>query len=394
MTADFRFFDAGSCEACGSCLDRCRYIDLSGKEAIKARRQIREGNIHPKILSDCVSCLACNSFCPNNLKPYESILEFWYQRYKDKGLPERARFMLPTAKPNFRTHIISGMPDDEKKAVSSWAEEPKKMTGTVLYPGCNLITLPFLLNNNLLEGITIQGSLDLCCGEMYYRMGLFDKVDQIAKELSEFYAKHAIDELLFACPACYNMFTNILPKQFGASFSFKTRFITELLIDKLENVPSGIKLAGENSLVVHDSCQARAMGSDFLQNQRRLLDILGVRWIDPEDDLMQGQCCGIAGGCARMNPLDIMSVAMKALSVSKKKKADRILTYCGGCYLVLSIFRLLNPTATPVDHVLELANKAIGAHPEHRIGQRSRRALGGVLLHGMPKILSFNRFRI
>lgn len=51
----------------------------------------------------------------------------------------------------------------------------------VLYPGCNALTLPHLLDASFLQDVVISGDFDLCCGEMYFHMGLFDVVREAAR---------------------------------------------------------------------------------------------------------------------------------------------------------------------------------------------------------------------
>ena len=46
--------------------------------------------------------------------------------------------------------------------------------------------------------------------------------------------------MLFVCPACMNMFRNVLPGQFGAEFDFDTTYIGTYLLDK---VRSGAKVS-------------------------------------------------------------------------------------------------------------------------------------------------------
>ena len=53
-----------------------------------------------------------------------------------------------------------------------------------LYAGCNLITTPYLTSSRLFRGIEIRGGLDYCCGEMLFRMGLYEAVGQVARRLS------------------------------------------------------------------------------------------------------------------------------------------------------------------------------------------------------------------
>ena len=391
MSLSYRFFESDDCAACGACLTKCRYLAFPEAKARRARERLRAGEPVPEVLSRCVSCYACDAVCPRGLHPYEAILEFWNARYERVGLPERARFLMPGAAPNLRAYLVERLPADERAQAAAWNRTPARMTGTVLYPGCNLITLPHLAQSRALDGIAIHGGLDLCCGEMYYRMGLFGEVDRIARTLTAFYAAHAIEEMLFVCPACYNMFAHVLPEQFGARFSFRTRFLTDLLLERLAGAvprPLGLRVA------VHDSCHARVLGASFLARQRDLLRVLGVTPVETGDDLARGHCCGIAAGCARQSPVDIARVAGSALRAAGRAGVDEIAVYCGGCLLVLSMVRQVVPRAPRVRHVLEYVGRAIDSPVPSRAAARARTAAWGVATHALPRLLSRGRFRI
>jgi Fe-S oxidoreductase len=391
MPAAYRFFDAERCTACGECLARCRYLALPAAEARRAREQLRLGRPVPAVVEGCASCYACDAFCPEGLRPYEAILESWSRNYDDRGLPVRARFLMPHATPNLRSHLIDRLPADEAARVAQWQSTPRRMTGTVLYPGCNLLTLPYLTATRLLDGIAIHGRLEDCCGEMYFRMGLFAEVDRVARRLTAHYAAHAIEEMLFVCPACYNMFTHVLPEQFGARFDFRTRFLDEVLTPRLA-AEGGISPVGR-AAAIHDSCHARILGDAFLDRQRDLLRLLGVTPVESTADRLRGACCGIAAGCARQSPIDIARAALDALSTARRAVPSEVAVYCGGCHLVLSMIGQGVPGSPRVRHVLDYVREATGEGAP-RATARARSAAAGVASRALPLLLSRKRFRI
>jgi Fe-S oxidoreductase len=130
------------CEECGQCLMNCRYMDFSEQEAIEEIKKINKGDVaSSKVMKRCISCYACDAFCPNDAYPYERIHYNWDQRYKKDGLPIRASYLMPTRRPNFRQDLHYS--SKEKALHEKWANKtpPAKV---VLYPGCNLLSMPLL----------------------------------------------------------------------------------------------------------------------------------------------------------------------------------------------------------------------------------------------------------
>jgi len=282
----------------------------------------------------------------------------------------------------------------EKELLEKWRETPPE-GNLVLYPGCNSLALPHLLDASFMNGIPVSGSWDLCCGEMYYRMGLFDQVKRRAEELTDYYRDKKIGTMLFNCPACLNMFRNVLPDQFGARFNFRTAYLGTYLLDQIEagNISPVNKL--DQKVTVHDSCQGRVLGEEVMSANRELLQQCGVEIVEMERSGKYGLCCGAAAGANRYNPFDIFSAAVQALNEgakTKKSGAGELALYCGGCQLTLSASRLIVPTRQPVRHVLEYVREACS---EGSYGPSRRRAflmLCNILAKCFPRYLSRRRF--
>ena len=141
------------CRECGECLVNCRYMSLSRDEAVQAMRNLNAGKpsaVHER----CISCYACNAFCPEQAHPYERIISRWNDRYEAQGLPLRAQIMMPTLRPNFRQDVryTAG----EKQLHDAWASESPPGP-VVLYPGCNLLAMPGLASGEIFKKLPVWG---------------------------------------------------------------------------------------------------------------------------------------------------------------------------------------------------------------------------------------------
>lgn len=380
------------CEECGQCLINCRYMDFSEQEAIEEIKKINKGDVaSSKVMKGCISCYACDAFCPNDAHPYERIHYNWNQRYKKDGLPIRASYLMPTKRPNFRQDLPYS--SKEKALHEKWASQtpPAKV---VLYPGCNLLSMPLLAQGKIFDKLPVWGSWDLCCGEMYFRMGFLNPVTKIAEKLTMFYKDKDIEEMVFICPAGYNMFTNVLPKQFGAEFSFKTTFFTDWFANEWDKGTFEVRNRLHEDVVMHDSCHARILGNDFMDRQRFLLERLGLTIHETPQNKFHGLCCGMAAGCNKYSGLDIFLNGMRQLWALDRAGGDEAAIYCTGCLLTLSCIRLLNPFGKKLVHTLEYVREALGEDVPRRNQIRALWVLLGIARHALPVYFSSKKFYV
>ena len=297
----YDFFRYEDCDLCGDCLVRCQYMHLTRAEAVEEMKRLIAGEPTRFVHDKCISCYACDAFCPHDCRPYELILKSWHQRYREKGLPVRASYLMPASSPNFRTDIVKRLNTREKELLRQWRETPPEGE-VVLYPGCSALTLPHLLDAAFMRGVTVSGDFDLCCGEMYFRQGLFDVVERVAEKLTAYYRGRDIGTMLFVCPAGLNMFRNVLPGQFGAEFDFEKKFLGTWLLEKVESGEIEIERKLQRSVAVHDSCHARILGGEVMDTARSLYSLMGLEMREMEHNREEGYCCGFAAGSTGTAP--------------------------------------------------------------------------------------------
>ena len=261
------------CNLCGECFHRCPVLSLPLEEAAEEMEKLLRGEIS-RVLRDCTSCMACNLFCPQDARPANLILNRWHEIWREKGLPLYARYFLPHARPNFRTDVLARLPPRERSAVAEWGKmEPAP---EFLYSGCNLLMVPHLTFSRLFQGVEIRGGLDYCCGEMLFRMGLYEQVEQVAARLTLWFRRLGARRVYVLCTACFNMLTNVLPR-FGADFSgIEFHHYFGVILEGLRKGKFGPVHPLGWRVTVQDSCHSRLLGSDFAEIPRQILDIIGV----------------------------------------------------------------------------------------------------------------------
>jgi Fe-S oxidoreductase len=374
------------------------HLPLERAQAEMARILTGEGS---RVLRTCTSCQACNLFCPEDCRPANLILDLWHEAYLERGLPARAAFLLPHSRPNFRTEIIRRLPPSERQMVTHWRREDP--APEFLFSGCNLITTPYLTRSKLFEGIEIRGGLDYCCGEMVFRMGLYEALEQVAARLTAWFRRLGAERVYLVCTAGLNMLRNVLP-QFGADFD-GIEFVPylEAVLGRLEAGDLGQVQPLDLAVTVQDSCHARVLEPDFDELPRKVLEAAGVEVREAPHSRDEQLCCGIGGGfshASAYHPLDLLLSARNTSRDQRRTGADATCVYCSGCLEMMSVGRLPDPNRRPVYHILELVQQALGEEPARTSqGQRLARQDGlavqfvlSAMRHQFPGLLSPRRF--
>lgn len=398
-------FDRDRCTLCGECFHRCPVMGLPLDRAAQEMERLLAGQ-DSSVLRRCTSCQACNLFCPEDCRPANLILDHWHEAYLREGLPARAAFFLPHARPNFRTGIIARLPPGERAAVARWRrDEPAR---EFLYAGCNLITTPYLTFSSLFRGIEIRGGLDYCCGEMLFRMGLYEAVEQVAQRLSHWFRRLGAERVYLVCTAGLNMLRNVLP-QFGADLTGITfQPYLPLLLERLRSSDlSAVGTVGtarqrtagirplKLTVTVQDSCHARVVEPAFTDLPRQVLEAIGVEVLEAPHSQDEQLCCGIGGGfshASAYHPVDLLLSARATSRDHRHQEADAACVYCSGCLEMMSVARFADPNRRPVYHLLELVQMAIGEAPRRRQGDLARQFILGTARHQFPRLLSRERF--
>jgi len=388
----FDGFHPEKCVLCGECLHRCPVMSLPIDLAKKEVKRLSGGEKTKYALDKCTSCFACNFFCPEGANPAQRIIDIWHEKSAREGIPVRAKYFIPDNPLNFRTYVLERMPADEKALVESWADETP--CEEVFYPGCNVITVPYITQTKLLEGLAIRGSLSLCCGETYYRTGQYEMVEKAAARLSAWAERLRIKKMIVPCTAGMNMLRNVLPR-FGLNLDIEIRHMLPWLLGRIESGEVKITTPLDLTVTIQESCYAKMFGEEFMDVPRRLLEKMGATVIEEELSRERALCCGIGGGfshASSYHPRDITKATIRSLRQASKTGARAIAVYCAGCLQMLSVGQIVYPNRLPVYHLLELLQIATGEEPARHNKKRARLMFKGVARHQMPKALSRKRF--
>lgn len=388
------FFNRGACDYCGECLSKCPELGDRISDPKACIQSLVEGEYVPEVLERCSSCMSCNTVCPYDCNPYGLILYRWHQRIREKGLPVRASLVMPLEEDNAWHKVMAKVPPDERARLDEWSDLSRPgLRKNAMFAGCNLQILPYLASSRLFEEYDIFGRPDLCCGEVYYRMGAFDKVEGIARNLESVYRETDIREVVAYCQACYNIMKNVLPTYFSADFPFELTYFGDILADKVLSGELGVKgkLQGLK-VTIQDPCHSKVLGPDFRRKPRQVLEYLGCDIREMEHNNAMSLCCGLGHGAPRYNPLDMAGGIIRRLREAKATGAEQLVVYCNSCDLLFSVGTQVTPFIIPVYHLNELVSSALDEPMPRRNLARARSMIGELFVRGAPKVLSRKRF--
>ncbi len=381
MTAKpFRFtksFVKECCDYCGRCFAECPVLHLPLAEAQREIRTLVETG-RAAVLDRCTGCMACNTICPHDADPHTLIVNAWGERCRREGVPETARLVLPYQERNLHRVGWEAMPEDEQRLVRQWELNWRYRPDcdTMMFAGCNMLLLPFLLDSPLYDDIPIFGSLDLCCGEPFYRMGCWEAARAAAQNVQREFARMRLKRIIVPCLACYHLFSFVYPRILDVSLEVKVVSIEEWLCERIQKGILPVSPLNK-TVVLHDNCWPKASGEVLFDQVRTLLGLLGVTVMEPRHARENSLCCGMCAGAARFHLRDIVHTAEHLLRELEESPAEWAVEYCGGCTWLLSLINqaLLSRYHKPRYHVLELVQMAAGDTPKHPTDQRMRHVM-------------------
>lgn len=382
------------CTRCGICFSECPVMGLSKGDAREEIVSLISGKPTRKVIGKCQTCFACDHNCPRQANPSALILKRFNEKYEKNGFPIRAKYFCPEEKTNFRSFVMRFIPSDEKSMIEKW--KSRSPSEEILYPGCNIITASFITRTKALEGMDIRGSLDLCCGETFYRMGCFDEAKAAGIRLASFFKEIGAKRVNVLCTAGCNMMMNVLPS-LGVKMEVEVIPYLPVILEKLESGELEIKKKLRGTATIQESCYGRQFGDEYMDVPRRILNLLGVEVLEEKKNRNCAVCCGIAGGFppdSGYHIYDVTKATIKSLLRARATRADRVVTYCAGCLQMLCVGKLVFPLRMPVYHILEMISEALGEENRHPVKVRSLAFLAGTMRYQLPITLSKKRYKI
>ncbi len=260
------------CNECGICLSSCRYSGLSIDEA---REQIRDlkADKPARILTDCITCMACNEFCPEGANPYDLILS-QQEKQAIRMVPPEAVAGIEKTLGGQPSQVVKG--DSGKPVLCLCTMEQAFPAG--------------ILDSSLFEGMTIARGGDFFSRIVYLHTGMESVVKHHARDFINSLSAIGCSEVVFVHADCYVLAAH-KAKEYGVDVPFKPVHIVEYLLSQLKQrkadiIPLNCRAAW------HRPCISRYTPEiEPLVDQ--LFALIGVTRVERVYDRKEALCCGL-----------------------------------------------------------------------------------------------------
>ncbi|UCE36543.1 MAG: (Fe-S)-binding protein [Thermoplasmata archaeon] len=339
---------AYDCVECGKCTTVCPVAKLDSNFAprlivVKALEGVDGGLAQNKDIWRCTTCAICSNMCPYKVDYTEFIRGLRGEAIIDGFEPicSQGGFMHTIAR------ILSNQLHQDRL---NWVTDDLKVAkkGEVYYfSGCQAHLNKIFKEKNvkvidiarncirILNKVGITPAMsnnEVCCGHDLNWIG----DEATLKKLMEINIKAiktaGAKKVLFSCPECMRTF-DFDYQGFAGDLDFELVYITDFLMDLVDDGKLEFKDKGKEKVTYHDPCRlGRHLG--IYDSPRELIEAAGFELIEMENICENATCCGVNAfvTCEALSK----TMQINRLIEAKNTQADKLVTACPKCLIHFS----------------------------------------------------------
>jgi Fe-S oxidoreductase len=333
-------WDASKCDLCGDCLVQCRYVDYDKDRAVAEIKLLMEGR-DAEILSTCITCMACNDYCPTGADPSDliftmqerigtaplvvaakSTLEEWAKGLEGWGDPEQ---------------LIPGEPDRQVLSLDSFQFEdfPEGTFDSRLFRGMTVVRGSEYMS---LTGCVHMGGQSFV---KTYGQGVIDKLASLGKDIVYLHNEGFI-------------LAHVKSKEYGFDVPFTYMHLFESLRNYLNDHKKDITRLGKK-VAYQANCATRWI-PEYDAFLDEIFELIGVERPPRHYERSNALCCSVP--IIYTNKELAIDIQMKNVEDAIKCGADALITACPICDKVLR--RPTSQVGLPKIFVTDLCRIALG----------------------------------
>ncbi|MFX1316789.1 MAG: heterodisulfide reductase-related iron-sulfur binding cluster [Promethearchaeota archaeon] len=271
-------FDKSNCEKCENidCLTRCQWINFKSVEEARVEQIKMINGEDSRVLSECVTCYACDEYCPYGSHPFDLKVEL-QEKYNSHNIdPKLIESSINRYKPHDELrikHIDSGKPVLNKCAFVR--TNAKNMEG------------------QLFENLQYVAGLDYFCNLLYHHHERDSIVRERVPLIIANIQKQNIQEMICFHDECYGLYASYCPRN-NIAVPFKPIHLFEYLYNYLKEHESEIKKLNMK-IAYQRNCSNR-----FIPETDKWVDkiceLIGVEGVARKYDRENALCCAAPFG--------------------------------------------------------------------------------------------------
>lgn len=322
------------CNLCGDCLTKCQWIAADDERAIEWIKIMIDGKESP-VLSQCITCFACNEICPQDANPFDLIAEL-QERYHTFITDETARI-------------------EEGKYVFAKALKGSPRADRVMSTCVFEKTDVYLIQGEIYDLPRVDGK-PYFCWMLFSHWGAESIQRKHAQELVDRLAMTGAKEIICFHDDCYAMLATLAPK-YGVSVPFRPVHLSEYLVGYLRSNEHRIKKLNLDVAYQRPCASRHTPGKEHYIDE--LFELVGARRVQREYDREKALCC--ASIKLLLGNGDPLPDQQKNVNDAKSNGAQLMACLCPMCIHNLS--SVASEHDIPLVFLGDLARMALGEMP-------------------------------
>ena len=221
-------------------------------------------------LYDCVTCMACNEYCPKDARPFDLIL---------KSMEEAGDFTDPKLRAEMADRFKA---EGEPKPV---AMAERAMSVCVMQGN-----MPWAVQGELFETIPLLKGRHYFCNVLFAHMGDESIMRERLQGMVDNLAKSGAKEIVFVHDDCYAVLKGIAPEM-GIKLPFRPVHIFEHLRDYLKAKTGELKKLNMKVAYQRPCASRYTPEKDPLVDE--IFELIGVERVKRQYDGVNALCCGV-----------------------------------------------------------------------------------------------------
>ena len=271
-----KIFDESNCDKCENvdCLTRCQWMEFNDVEEARVEKTKMINGEESRVLSDCVTCFACEEYCPYESHPFDLITEL-QEKYNSLNI-----------NPSIIESTVNRFaPHDQLRLKEIDPNKP-------VLNKCGLSKLNAKnMEGQLFENLQYVSGLDFFCNLMYHHYGRDSVIKERAPIILANIKAQGIKEMICFHDECYGFYASFCPRNnIDLPPGFKPVHIYEYLYNYLKEHKSAINKLGMK-IAYQRSCSNRFL-LEVDEWVDKICDLIGVERVEREYDRENALCCG------------------------------------------------------------------------------------------------------
>lgn len=314
-------FDENKCLACEThdCLTRCQYMAMDLPTAKAEMEKLIQGQ-ESRVLHDCVTCYACEEYCPLGNHPFYLIVT-----------RQEALDILPLPSPLIKRGVQMAIPFRGEPEI-----EP--IAGRALNMGVFSMLVPHV-QGRLFEDVALMSTdsrkmFHYFCQLMYLHFGRTSVINERLEKSITNIAAHGAREVIHFHDECYGTYASYAPA-FGIDVPFKSVHLFEYLYERLGAMQDDIKPL--NYKVAYQRPCSSRLSPDKHPFVDKLFELIGVEHVQREFVDENALCCGstIMGQRREGSRRFCLELQQKNIDDMKQAGAQLCVFNCPACMQTL-----------------------------------------------------------